>query len=121
MSLLDLILVLISVLQFTTVALLVWALFRQPVRPEPPVNRRIAIAMGLDSRSTVFEMPVLGQLLALVMPLSRRLGLFRGRIRRDLEAAGNPNGYSVDEYLTICLASAIGLGLAAVLLLGRLG
>ena len=34
--------ILISVLQFSTVFLLIWALFRYPMQPEPPVTRRVA-------------------------------------------------------------------------------
>jgi tight adherence protein C len=102
--------ILISVLQFSTVTLLIWSLFRFPVKPEPPVNRQIALALGLASRNTVFEAPILGQLLGYAVLLGKRFPFFRKRIRADLEASGNPNGYSVDEYIALCLGSGIGLG-----------
>ncbi|MDH3584409.1 MAG: type II secretion system F family protein [Phycisphaerae bacterium] len=109
--------ILISVLQFSTVFLLIWALFRYPVQPEPPINRRIALAMGLASRDTIFEMPILGQLMGFALLLAKRFPFFRDRVRQDLEACGNPNGYSVDEYLAICLASGIALGLISTVIL----
>lgn len=107
--------ILISLLQFSSITLLIWALFRYPAQPEPPANRRIALALGLAERNTVFETPVLGHMLNMGVLLARRFPFFRQRIRQDLEASGNPSAYSVDEYLGICLATGIMLGTAAVL------
>jgi len=114
--------VVISMMQFTTVFLLAWAIFRYPVEPEPPVNRRIAMALGLAKRDTIFEMPVLSQLMGFGVLLARRFPFFRKFIRRDLEASGNPLGYSVDEYLAICLATAVVItALSLLILLAELG
>lgn len=99
----------ILVLQGTTVALLIWSLFRFKVKPEVPVNRVIAQALGIDGRETLFEAPILGQILAWFTLFSSRFPFMRTRIRKDLESTGNPNGYTVDEYLAICLASGLGL------------
>lgn len=107
-------LILISTMQFTSVFLLVWSLFREPVRAEPPLQRQIALALGLSHRSTIFDVPILGQFLGFGVMLARRFPFYRAMIRRDLEACGNPNSYSVDEYMAICLTSGIGLGLAAL-------
>ncbi len=104
-----------SVAVFFGVFLPIWVLFRHPVRHEAPAHRRIARAVGAD-KPTVFEQPVLGQALAVVTDLSGRLDLpgLRARIRQDLDASGNASGYTVDQYLTLCLVSAM----AAVLLGG---
>jgi tight adherence protein C len=112
----------VSLLQLFTVTLLVWSIFRYPVAPEPPVNRQIAMALGLAKRDTIFEMPVLRQLMGIGVLLGNRFPFFRGRIRQDLEASGNPLGYSVDEYLAMCLASAVVMtALSTLLLLAKLG
>lgn len=107
----------ISMMQLTSVTLLVWALFRYPVAPEPPVNRRIAMALGLAKRQTIFELPVLSQFMGFGVLLARRFPFFRARVRQDLEASGNPLGYSVDEYLAICLASGVVIGLMSTMIL----
>jgi tight adherence protein C len=117
LTLLDPGILLIAALQCMTVTLLIWAIFRYPVRPEPPVNRQIAMALGLVNRTTIFDTPILGQILSLCVIMAGRFPFFRDRIRADLEASGNPNGYSVDEYLGICLAMAIVLGAASLFLL----
>ncbi len=98
----------VSVLLFAGVFLGVWALFGYPVPSEPATHRRIVAALGLTQRQTVFENPVLAPVMNLGLALARRLGLpgVRARIRGDLDAAGNPNGYSVEEYLAICVVSS---------------
>jgi tight adherence protein C len=113
--------ILISLLPMSAIALLTWALFRNPAKPEPPMDRRIALALGLPSRQTVFELPAIGRVMGLLMGPAGRFPLGRVRIRRDLDASGNPNGYSVDEYLAICLAGAIALTGVVVLMLGAIG
>ena len=109
--------IVVSILQFSSVTLLIWALFRYPAQPEPPVNRRIALALGLAERNTIFETPVIGHLLNMSVLMGRRFPFFRERIRQDLEASGNPSAYSVDEYLGICLGTGVLLGAAAQILL----
>jgi tight adherence protein C len=89
---------------FAAVTLLVYSIFRVRLEPEPAVNRRVALALGVGERSTVFEMPGVRQLLLANLLLARRFPLFRDRIRRDLEASGNPSGYTVEEYVALCLA-----------------
>jgi len=113
--------IVISALQFSTIVLLIWALFRHPVDPEPPVNRRIALALGLGSRDTVFEAPIIGQLLGYMVLLARRFPFFRDTIRQDLDASGNPNNYSVEEYLALSLGCAVLMGAVAIVLMGQLG
>ncbi|MAE62272.1 MAG: hypothetical protein CMJ49_13065 [Planctomycetaceae bacterium] len=107
----------VSFLWFNAVWLLVWSLFRTEFRAEMPITRRVAAAVGVAERRTLFEIPVLGQLMGLAVMIMRRFGLFRSTIRGNLEASGNPNGYTVDEYLAICLSCAVGTAGAVTLLL----
>jgi len=107
-------LIAISVLQFASVSLLIWTVFRIRLQPEPPVNRQIAIALGLHQRSTVFESPVVRQFMLACLLIARRFPLFRERIRQDLDASGNANGYSVEEYVAICVSCAILIGVVGL-------
>ena len=101
-----------------SVFLLVWAVFRYPVTSEPATHRRIAVAVGADKRMTLFEMPLLKPVMSLALGVAERLGFasLRQQVRKDLDASGNPNGYSVSEYLAVCIACGAGLALASTLL-----
>lgn len=93
----------------------IWSLFRYPAPTETPLHRRFAVAIGADSRDTILEQPLLAPLVHMATACARRLniGNLRTKVRTDLEASGNPNNYSVDEYLAICLMSSVGLVLAS--------
>ena len=103
--------ILVNVTVFFGVFLPIYAIFRHPVPAEPPVHRRVAAAVGAE-RSTVFDNPMLAPVLNLALLLAHRFNVrtIRDRIRQDLDAAGNPSGYSVEEYVALCLLSAIGIG-----------
>jgi tight adherence protein C len=109
--------ILVSLVVFVGVALPIYTLFRYPVPAEPPVHRRFAAALG-ETRATVFENPVLAPVMNLGLALTQRLNLpnLRAKIRQNLDACGNPSGYSVREYLAICLVSGATLGIASTLL-----
>jgi len=109
--------ILVSGIVFVGVALPTYALFRYPVPAEPPVHRRFAAALG-NQRTTIFENPLLAPILNLGLTLSQRLNLpgIRKEIHQQLNASGNPAGYSVQEYLAISLISAAALGTTAILL-----
>jgi len=109
----DPLLILLGLLQFTSVALLIWAVFRFPIETQTAANRQVALALGLGNRQTLFEQPFLGQILGFGVLMARRFPFFRDRVRQDLDACGNPNAYTVDEYLAICIIS--GLSLMAVM------
>jgi len=111
----------LALTQFTAVALFVYAVFRIRMTPEPPVNRRIAMALGVGSRDTVFETPGLQTVMAVFLALARRFPLGRERIRRDLEASGNPSGYSVEEYLAVCLLCATVMAVVGIFTAGMFG
>ncbi len=109
--------ILVSGVVFVGVALPIYALFRYPVPAEPPVHRRFATALG-NERATIFENPLLAPILNLGLTLTQRLNLpgIRNEVHQQLNASGNPAGYSVQEYLAISLVSAATLGTASVLL-----
>ena len=98
--------------------LLIWSIFRYPVASTPAVHRRIALAMGVGQRSTLFEVRPLAPAMHMLLTIARRFNVawIRRRIRKDLDAAGNRNGYSVDEYLALTFAcAAITAGITALL------
>lgn len=103
--------IVVSLMVFSSVFLLIWSLFRFPVVTEMPVHRRIAAALGLVHRETVFEHPILMPVMNLFLAIAQRFGFPAGRewIRRKLNASGNANSYSVDEYLAISLACGMGM------------
>jgi tight adherence protein C len=109
--------ILVSMIAFIGVALPIYALFRYPIPAEPPVHRQFATAVG-DKRTTIFEIPLLAPILNLGLSLTRRLNMpgTRKQIHQQLSASGNPSGYSVQEYLAICLVSSASLGATAALL-----
>ena len=104
----------ISVIVFAGVFLPIYAIFRYPVPTAPPVNRRIARAMGAD-RATIFEQPLLAPVLNFVVAIASRLNLpkVRADIRQDLDASGNASGYSVEQYLSLCVLSGLTVALLA--------
>jgi len=111
--------VLVSIVVFSAVFLMVWSLFRFPIEAEPPIHRRIALAVGAGHRQTLFENPILAPVMSLALTASRRLGWtwLREKTHRDLNAAGNPNGYSVDEHLAVCMVIGGAMGAATGLML----
>lgn len=108
----------VSLLLFLGIVVPVYAAFRQTARPaRTPMHRRFAMTMG-TARETVFEHPMLGPLMATFLPVGKGVtnaGL-RERVRRDLDAQGNPMSYSVDEFLAICFASGVALTVLAALM-----
>lgn len=115
--------ILVTLLLGTAVFLLVWSLFRFPVSDEPPLHRRIATALNRGQRNTVFEQAVVAAPMNLALSWARRMHTpaLRRHIRRNLDAAGNPNGYSVEEYLAICLACSAMLAAVTVALMLLMG
>ncbi len=105
-----------SAVVFAGVFVPFYAIFRFPVTAEPPVHRRIAQAVGLD-HATLFENPLMAPLMSLLLMIAMRVNWadLRARVRRDLNAAGNPAGYSVDQYVAICLLALLFSAVAATL------
>lgn len=107
----------VSAAVFVGTFLPIYAIFRYPLPAAPPVHRRIARALGAD-RPTIFEQPLLAPILNFFVALAGRLNLpkVRADVRQDLDASGNAAGYTVEQYLALCL-----LGATAAALLGGLG
>jgi len=75
-------------------------------KPVDQAQYEAAFRVNVDNlqRNTVFDVPELQLVLWPFLQLARRTipPGERGRILRHLLAAGNPKGYSPDEYLTLC-------------------
>lgn len=110
----DLQLMLVNLLLGGSIVFLIWSLFRFPVRSETPVHRQFAQAVGVDQRSTLFENRMLAPLMSLSLTLAERFSFpaIREMIRDNLNASGNDNGYSIEEYLALCIVTGLGLGAA---------
>lgn len=100
-----------SLFVFAGIFVPIYAIFRYPVPDEAPINRQIAKAVGVD-QETVFESPVFAPLLSLFMQLAKRVNLtgMRDSIRQNLQASGNPSGYTVDQVLAMAMVSAVLIG-----------
>lgn len=100
-----------SVSVFAGIFVPIYAIFRFPVPDEAPIHRQIARAVGVD-QETIFETAAFAPVLNLLVQIAKRVNLYglRKRIRQNLMAAGNPSGYTVDQYLAISMATAILVG-----------
>lgn len=100
-----------SLFVFSGIFVPIFAIFRYPVPEEAPINRQIAKAVGVD-QETIFESATLAPVLSLFMQLAKRVNLtgLRDRIRQNLQASGNPSGYTVDQVLALAMASAVAIG-----------
>ncbi|MCG3180095.1 MAG: hypothetical protein BIFFINMI_02449 [Phycisphaerae bacterium] len=108
--------VLVSVSIFFMVFLFIYGLFNQPVEIRYSYQREAAIMAGHTDRQTVYEVSWLGPLMWVMLSLSSGLSLprLKRRLRRNLIASGNPNYYSVNEFLALAMMS--GTSLAAMTL-----
>ena len=100
-----------SLFVFAGIFVPIFAIFRYPVPDEAPINRQIAKAVGVD-QETIFENGAVAPVLSLFVQLAKRVNLtgLRSRIRQNLQASGNPSGYTVDQVLGLAMASAVGIG-----------
>ena len=117
----DAIQIIVSLMLFTSVFLLIWSMFRFSVPPEVPIQRRIAMMMGAYHRETVFEQPLFSPVMNICLLIALRLSFpaLRDWIRRKLDAAGNENSYSLDEFIAICLSSSLCITVL-ILLVGKI-
>ncbi|MBL7139664.1 MAG: type II secretion system F family protein [Planctomycetes bacterium] len=113
-----------NALVFAAAFLLVATMFRAPVETKDASAFRVDVD-NVD-RNTVFEMVPLRPLLVPLYHLVRRLNAprFKAHVERLLLALGNPNQYTPDEYLVMCMVwgvvGAIALWLGALTVLGGL-
>jgi len=100
-----------------TVTILVAAIFSHSGTVHLSPQREVAIATGQADRRTVFERPVLRQPMLLLLSLCHSLNMPRSKdwIRRTLEAEGNDNYYTPEEYLAVSVSAGIALGAFFVL------
>ena len=103
-----------SLFVFAGIFVPIYAIFRYPVPDEAPIHRQIAKAVGVD-QETIFENPVLAPALSLFVQLAKRVNLtgLRKSIRQNLQASGNPSGYTVDQVIALALASAVTVGVSS--------
>jgi tight adherence protein C len=117
--------VIMNVLVFASVFFLVTALFRAPIETADESVFRIDVD-NVD-RSTMFEVVPLRPFLVPLYHLARRLNVprFKQHVLRLLLSLGNPNQYSPDEYIVVCLVWGIvggtGMWFATMLVLGGVG
>jgi tight adherence protein C len=107
----------LNLLVFATVFLAVVALFRAPQTDEQ-YEAVFRVRVDNVERSTLFEVQVLRPVLGPLHGLVRRLhapGLKR-HILKLLLALGNPNQYSPEEYLVLCIVWGMVVALGALLL-----
>jgi tight adherence protein C len=111
-----------NLLVFLSVFFLVTALFRAPVDTADESVFRIDVD-NVD-RNTMFEVVPLRPFLVPLYQLARRLNLprFKEHILYLLLSLGNPNQYSPDEYIVVCmvwgLVGAVGTWVMVMLVLG---
>ncbi|MEM9347084.1 MAG: type II secretion system F family protein [Planctomycetota bacterium] len=106
-----------SLFVFAGIFVPIYAIFRYPVPDEAPIHRQIAKAVGVDEE-TIFENPAIAPVLSLFVQLAKRvnLGGLRTRIRQNLQASGNPSGYTADQVLALAMASGVAVGLLSSLI-----
>jgi len=107
-----------SAFVFAGIFVPIFAIFRYPVPDDAPIHRQIARAVGVDNE-TIFEAPGFAPMLSLFVQIARRTNIvaLRNRIRQNLLASGNPSGYTIDQYLALCLFSAALLGIVSTVLI----
>jgi len=101
---------------FLAVTFFVVAIFRQPYEVSISHQRQAAIATGHKDRRTVYENPMFRPILWIMLSLAHGMALprFKDWIHRKLVAAGNPNFYSREEYLSLSLFYGVVLAVFAV-------
>jgi tight adherence protein C len=100
---------LLSVAVFAAVTLLVLSVFGQPGQIKLSPEREIALATGHLDRRTIFENRLLQPLVWILLAASHRLAMPKAKawLRRTLVAAGSPNFYTAEEYLTLSMLTGL--------------
>jgi tight adherence protein C len=103
---------------WTTLFLLIYGLFNQPVEVRASYQREAAILAGQTDRQTLFEIGWLGPIMWVLLSLASGLSAAKLKrwVHRNLLASGNPNYYSVNEYLALCLFSGTVMMLLVLLM-----
>ncbi len=110
------VLVTAHVLLFAAIFMIVATLFRSP---ELDTEYEGVFAVRVDNveRNTLFEFQPLRPMTAALYQLARRLNVprFKQHLMMLLLGLGNPNQYSPDEYLVLCLVWGVLIAVAAPL------
>jgi tight adherence protein C len=114
--------IVISATIFGAVFLFITSLFGQGGEIAVSPQRASAIATGHMDRRTVFENNLIRPMLWIFLALAHRLAMPRLKawMGRQLEATGNPNYYTVEEYLALALFAGAATGLMLVVFGGIL-
>lgn len=81
-------------------------------KPRPDTDFDAAFRVSVDNldRHTLFDIPEIRPVIWPFHQLAQRMAFnaFRRRTLRNLRSSGNPNGYSPDEFATLCLFTGLG-------------
>ncbi|MHC4563685.1 MAG: type II secretion system F family protein [Planctomycetota bacterium] len=107
----------LSVAIFASVFMGVLGLFGHSGRIRISPQREAALATGHSDRRTVFEKPLIRSIMWVLLGMSHGL-IFSGLkrwTRSKLTASGNPDFYTVEEYLALSMLTGVVLGVALML------
>lgn len=101
--------IIISVGIFASVFMLIVAVFGQGGEIHVSPQREAALATGHTDRRTVFENTYLRPIVWMLLAMSHRLAMPRGKkwLQKILVAAGSPNYYTPEEYLALSFLAGI--------------
>ncbi|HCD32717.1 MAG TPA: hypothetical protein DER01_09955 [Phycisphaerales bacterium] len=97
---------------------LVFSAFRYRQTDVVPIHRQFAQSMGANTPKTLFDQPLFKPFLGAAIIWAQRFQVqsLRDFIRQHLDASGNPNNYSVQEYVAICLLCSLFTGIVTIFL-----
>jgi tight adherence protein C len=104
--------IVLSMLLFSSVALLIFSLFRAPAPTDAAPHRRVAQALGAEEGAPLFAHPVWGRPLGLALAVVQRMRIpgLRASVQRTLDAAGNPHNATPDEQIAFAVACGLAAG-----------
>ncbi|QQE12093.1 type II secretion system F family protein [Planctomycetota bacterium] len=107
----------LSLMVFSSVFLTIYAIFRFPAQTAPPVHRRFAESVG-EIHLTLFENKMISPITSFFVMIASRFSVesIRKRVWQDLNASGNHAGYTVEEYIAVCLMTSCGFGIISILI-----
>ena len=110
--------VFVNVMLFVGIASFVWSVLAFPGENETPIDRQIAKALGQGDRDTIFENRLISPLTGIALAIAHHVNVpfVRRPIRVNLIASGNPYGYTVGEYIALCILCGAGFGIFSAIL-----
>jgi tight adherence protein C len=103
---------------FVGIAMLVWSVLAFPGENETPIDRQIAKALGQGDRDTIFEIKAIAPFTGISLAIAHHVNVpaVRSTIRTNLIASGNAYGYTVNEYIALCVLCGMGFGIFSMIL-----